>query len=57
MKKRISLIVTTCFLALAAMLSLYANASASPVRSEDNEGTVTSSNPINPLFDKDEPLG
>ncbi|HIU13216.1 MAG TPA: hypothetical protein IAD15_04015 [Candidatus Fimiplasma intestinipullorum] len=57
MKKRISLIVTTCFLVLAAMLSLYANASASPVRSEDNEGTVTSSNPINPLFDKDEPLG
>lgn len=57
MKKRIALIVTTCFLVLAAIFSLYANASAASDHLHDNDQTVSSSEPLTPLIDKGPPHG
>lgn len=52
MKKRISLMATACFLVLAAILSLYANASAASDHLHDNDQSVSLSEPLTHLIDK-----
>lgn len=52
MKKRILLMATACFLVLAAILSLYANASAASDHLHDNDQSVSLSEPLTPLIDK-----